>query len=325
MKLILLPLILFGLCCNPLTAKEIEGKNLPSYSINKVSTDQTLKKTETAYIFTCLDPSGKKIIQNIKYSFNGQEKTETPDAEGKIKLKVKSGKYKFQFFLDPGHEEIYTDSIKGKGKTKTEITLSFKDATMYMIEDKPVIYLYPTAETDVSVKLDLVGEMLFTYPKYNNGWDVKAYPDGTLLQNGQTYSYLFWEGKSEIKNKDVDLASGFMVKSSDLLNFLEEKLDSMNLSSKEKQDFITYWYPRMNVNSVNYIHFMFNEAYNKYAKLNVEPKPDNLFRVFMVWSKISNANGVYIKPQTIQKLNRTGFSVVEWGGAEVDYFLEETN
>ncbi len=46
--------------------------------------------------------------------------------------------------------------------------------------EKPVIYLYPTEETEVSVKLNLDGDLTCTYPAYNNGWSVTATPDGTL-------------------------------------------------------------------------------------------------------------------------------------------------
>ena len=59
---------------------------------------------------------------------------------------------------------------------------------------KPVIYLYPEEETQVTVKLDYAGELTCTYPAYDDGWTVTAQPDGTLTDAaGQTYSYLFWE------------------------------------------------------------------------------------------------------------------------------------
>ena len=45
---------------------------------------------------------------------------------------------------------------------------------------KPVIYLYPEAETDVTVTLDYDGELTCTYPAYADGWTVSARPDGTL-------------------------------------------------------------------------------------------------------------------------------------------------
>ena len=44
---------------------------------------------------------------------------------------------------------------------------------------KPVIYLYPEEETQVSVQLALDGGLTCTYPAYQNGWTVTAAPDGT--------------------------------------------------------------------------------------------------------------------------------------------------
>ena len=51
---------------------------------------------------------------------------------------------------------------------------------------KPVIYLYPEEETNVTVKLDYNGELTCTYPKSDGTWRVTAKPDGTLIdENGQ--------------------------------------------------------------------------------------------------------------------------------------------
>ena len=41
---------------------------------------------------------------------------------------------------------------------------------------KPVIYLYPEQEEDVSVELDYVGDLTCTYPEYNGKWNVTAQP-----------------------------------------------------------------------------------------------------------------------------------------------------
>ena len=57
---------------------------------------------------------------------------------------------------------------------------------------KPVIYLYPEEETDVSVTLAYDGTLTCTYPNYKTGWHVSAKPDGTLTdEDGQTYNYLY--------------------------------------------------------------------------------------------------------------------------------------
>ena len=45
---------------------------------------------------------------------------------------------------------------------------------------KPVIYLYPKEEMEVTVRLELDGNLTCTYPAYDEGWTVTARPDGTL-------------------------------------------------------------------------------------------------------------------------------------------------
>ena len=56
----------------------------------------------------------------------------------------------------------------------------FRNSAAYTTNEKPVIYLYPEQEQDVSVRLDYDGKLTCTYPEYDDGWDVTAAPDGTL-------------------------------------------------------------------------------------------------------------------------------------------------
>ena len=65
--------------------------------------------------------------------------------------------------------------------------------------EKPVIYLYPTEEIEVTVKLDFKGKLNFIYPNFNSeldAWYIEAHPDGTLINiaDGKEYPYLFWDG-----------------------------------------------------------------------------------------------------------------------------------
>lgn len=64
------------------------------------------------------------------------------------------------------------------------------------VSAKPVIYLYPEQETDVTVQLDHDGPLTATYPAYADGWSIQAAPDGTLTdpETGRMYYCLFWEG-----------------------------------------------------------------------------------------------------------------------------------
>ena len=177
---------------------------------------------------------------------------------------------------------------------------------------KPVIYLYPETATEVSVKLDLDGELTCTYPAYNEGWKVEAYPSGLLKdENGIEYNYLYWEG---FLDASYDFSQGFCIKGEDTAKFLEDALEKLGLNRKEANEFIVYWLPLMQENSYNVISFQ-TEVYCEAAELLVNPAPDTLIRVFMTY-KVSDEY-VEIEAQELSAPERNGFVVVEWGGAKV--------
>ena len=177
---------------------------------------------------------------------------------------------------------------------------------------KPVIYLYPQEETEVSVELDYDGELTCTYPAYEDGWRVTAFPDGTLTdERGQTYQYLYWEG---VGGEGYDFSSGFCVPGGETAAFLEDALETLGLTRREANEFIVYWLPRMEQNPYNLIAFQ-QEAYTEVAKLTVTPQPDSLLRVFMAWKPLERP--VDIPAQILPAFERHGFALVEWGGAQI--------
>ena len=182
------------------------------------------------------------------------------------------------------------------------------------VEKKPVIYLYPKEEEVIDVKLEYKGQLTVTYPEYKDGWKVKAKPDGTLinLEDNKEYSYLFWEGISDL---DYDISEGFVVKNEDTADFLQEKLEFIGLTPKEYNEFIVYWLPILQESEYNLISFA-GEKYDEYAKLNISPKPDSILRVMMVYQPLKNP--IEIKEQKIEQFSREGFTVIEWGGTKVD-------
>ena len=176
---------------------------------------------------------------------------------------------------------------------------------------KPVIYLYPEETTDVSVEVNC--DLTVTYPNYDDGWKVTAQPNGTLSHyaDGREYSYLFWEGDGY---GEMDFSAGFVVKGEDTVSFLQDKLSEMGMLPKEYNEFIVYWLPYMQDNDYNLISFQWDN-YAESAELNITPEPDNMLRVFMAFKGIEEP--VEVPEQDLPVLNRTGFTVVEWGGTEV--------
>ena len=181
---------------------------------------------------------------------------------------------------------------------------------------KPVIYLYPEAETDVTVRLDYKGRLTCTSPAPDpdGAWRVTARPDGTLTDNqGWEYSYLFWEGASD--GNPPDFSRGFVVRGSDTAAFLREKLAYMGLTPREYNEFIVYWLPRMQDNPWNLIAFQ-GKNYTDSAPLTVTPRPESVLRVFMAYRPLNAP--ISVLPQELTPFVRKGFTFVEWGGQGPD-------
>lgn len=181
---------------------------------------------------------------------------------------------------------------------------------------KPVIYLYPAQATQVSVNLDFTrGPVVVEYPKREGGaWKVEAQPDGRLLVGGKEYPYLFWEAKPTTPYQ-FDQTEGFCLGKEEFVPFFEEKLKFLGLNDREITDFITYWYPLMKSNQYTYVNFL-GQEYLDSAKLTVSPAPETSIRVFVVFR--SMAQKANLKPQELVKGQRNGFTLVEWGGSNLD-------
>ena len=184
----------------------------------------------------------------------------------------------------------------------------------YCLNRKPVIYLYPEKAMDISVQLDLkIGKFLTVYPKFNekNTWKVNAEPNGNIKMNNKIYPYLFWEAESYILNETKE---GFIVKNEDAETFLEEKLKILGLNDKESTDFITYWLPVLIKNKLSLCAFQKEKFFDNY-KLNINPAPDTLIRIFLCIKKIEAP--INVKEQELKSMNRKGFTVIEWGGTNI--------
>lgn len=216
---------------------------------------------------------------------------------------------------DYGGMELTYDGKDGTAPVEYIYGASYLHWTSYeeeIIAYKPVIYLYPEEETEVSVGLDYHGELICTYPEYKNGWTVTAQPDGTLTDaSGQSYNYLYWEGKGPA---EYDFSKGFCVKGEDTAAFLENALEKLGLTRKEANEFIVFWLPMMQENPYNIIAFQ-TEAYTETAPLSITPSPDTLLRVYMAW--YGSETAIDIEPQELTAPERSGFTVVEWGGSKV--------
>lgn len=179
------------------------------------------------------------------------------------------------------------------------------------VDYKPIIYLYPTEEINITVKLGYKNKLTSTYPKYVDGWEVIAKPDGTLIDKntGRELYSLYWEGKH---TEPINMNEGFVVKGEDSIKFLEEKLAILGLNEKEAEEFIIYWLPKLEENKYNYIRFASIDEINENMPLEFSIEPDTIIRVLMQYKALDNP--ISVKEQVLETQSRVGFTVVEWGG-----------
>ena len=176
---------------------------------------------------------------------------------------------------------------------------------------KPIIYLYPTAKTQVNVVLWNTESLSHTYPKYNlsKWWNVVAEPNGDLkdIETWRKLYALYREWKSD---NEVSFDEWFLVEWKNIISFLEEKLSILWLNEREAEEFIVYWLPQMEDNEWNIIRFETIEEQNENMSLKIEPKPDTLIRVMMDWKVIDGP--IKIPEQQLTTPERNWFTVVEW-------------
>lgn len=279
-------------------------------SLNKNFTSNDIEKidfTKNNYVLIVIksDPCSEYNVTPTDYKINGN----------KIDVEI-------QYDADCGacaQEYIYYLLKVDKNMTYASINLNYQVLTRNYcdpnVAKKPIIYLYPEEETNVLVKLGNDNFLTTTYPKYNNGWSVYAYPNGKLIDNktGRELYGLYWEGNNHnTKVKD----EGFIVEGKDSIDFLEEKLSILGLTEREANEFIIYWLPELEKNKYNYIRFETEEEINNYMPLDITPTPDTTIRVIMDYKPLNKE--IKVKEQTLATKERKGFTVVEWGGSKIN-------
>ncbi|NOQ75315.1 MAG: hypothetical protein GQ574_25110 [Crocinitomix sp.] len=186
---------------------------------------------------------------------------------------------------------------------------------------KPVIYLYSDVAINVSLDLDYLGDLTFTYPVYNEGWNVNVDSNGISDPlTERAYPYLFWEGDMddlEYEKKDGSL-EGQMIACDTLVEFLENQLTAIGLNRQEQTDFITFWVPKMANSEYVFVQFLLDDLYaNKVAELTVNPKPESLKRVYLLFTEFDEIPDLWFTPQVFESFQRNGFTLIEWGGSEI--------
>ena len=200
--------------------------------------------------------------------------------------------------------------VTGSSSTGTGIDYSSSGS---MELRKPIIYLYPTATTSISVQLQKPENFTATYSLYGDGWRVTAQPDGKLSDaSGKQYYALYWEGKDTSPH---DFSTGFYVTKDTAAHVLEKQLTKIGLNSRERNEFMIYWLPVLRDIGQSVIHFRLTDELQSQNKLTISPAPDSLLRIAMDIKPVRRP--VVLPAQKLDSFERKGFAVVEWGGRVV--------
>ena len=133
--------------------------------------------------------------------------------------------------------------------------------------------------------------------------------------SGKKLYALYYESKNIKKYNDESLKEGFVVARDDVEEFLDEKLSTLGLNYKEREEFITYWANSLEEKPYAFIRFQTRAEIDRNMGLEVTPRPDTTIRIMMEYKPLNRR--VKVEEQQLQKATREGFVVVEWGGTEI--------
>ena len=175
---------------------------------------------------------------------------------------------------------------------------------------KPVVYLYPETDTQVTVKV--AADITKSEPLYpNNGWTVLAKPNGQLTYQGKSFPNLFWEGLGHgyYPNKSQ---YGTLVTQDKLVSTLYSQLKAQGLNEQESADFMEFWTSRLPKDPYVRLTWLNTRDMDILAPLDVSPRPDTSIRVFLEFEGYQTP--VKLLPQKLTSVPRKGFTLIEWGG-----------
>ncbi|EQB55333.1 ubiquitin family protein [Colletotrichum gloeosporioides Cg-14] len=235
---------------------------------------------------------------------------------------------------------------------------------------KPAIYLMSPAKLSavtVDVTLTKHWEFSILYPivepailsgKSRAKWQVSVSPDGTLETleaSGPNLecSYLFWEAEAIAGDSIApELVADFpfnpqrpllcfegptalILSFDDFLPYLDKVLQTLTLTPAMRTEFIVYWLPKFikirDRGQDIAFDFVPQSDFQKVAHLEIEPRPDTVARVFLIFRgtfKQTHGQKTLAELEDIDWSARIGidvagmkdagtFRALEWGGMEV--------
>ncbi len=191
---------------------------------------------------------------------------------------------------------------------KTLVSLERLILRDIMVE-KPAVYIYPEHPGRFQVSLEFGAGIRLTAsePEYGDGWEVAVDSAGRI---DGTWDYLFYEIAMRGAPR---IPVGWCLPWDGLTAGLESIITDLGLVASEKEDFLTYWMSRLPRREFYEINPVTGADLEAWVKLKVVPTPDSNLRFWLFFRGIDEA--VELQEPVIPAFERTGTTVVEWGGA----------
>ncbi|MEN8006554.1 MAG: carboxypeptidase-like regulatory domain-containing protein [Candidatus Krumholzibacteriota bacterium] len=299
-----------------LTVEENSLGNQARLSLQEMDVAGTIAGEVFHEVYTNLVPADSTTVTLFRYESVNFVRTDetTTDATGEFflgdvgtgnytvkALKVFSPDAPFPLYMSAESKAFFCD-----GKTLVSLErLILRDV---MVE-KPAVYLYPEQPGRFQVALEFGPGIRLTAsePEYGGGWDVTV--DAAGLIDG-TWDYLFYE----IAMRGAPRISvGWCLAWDDLTAGLEAIITDLGLVAAEKEDFLAYWRSRLPRRDYYEINPVMGADLDSWVKLEVDPAPESVLRFWLFFQGRDEA--VDLPAPVIPAFERTGTTVVEWGGA----------
>ncbi|MDP2808449.1 MAG: carboxypeptidase-like regulatory domain-containing protein [bacterium] len=296
----------FFVGCVSTSSKQAALPPVTPESLVPVITDSTSSGRITGIV---LDEETKKPLPGAVVTILGTKLGANTDLDGNYTIvNVRVGTYAIQAKM-MGFDPQTITGIKVVYRTATPINFKLNPKIIEMegtVVKKPNIYLYPTKQETLTIQVT-PGKITTSIPNYNTGWNVVVAPGGRI---NETYDFLFYEATVDF-NFTLDV--GWVLQSSDFDRRMNEILVNIGLNDKERQDFMDYWPKRMDWKKKYCItYYLKRSEIDKAVPLTISKTPESLLRAFFKFVP-TDAPKVISEPK-IEKFQRKGFTVVEWGG-----------
>ncbi len=234
------------------------------------------------------------------------------DADGVYSLTVPPMTLYIEAYTYEGCWSISTEVTTEECETST-VDIEIRDCD---IADKPNLYVYPEADTPMTVRIDLdprqrIVAAIPDYPK--RGWQGIAHVDGTWTPRGmlEREPFLFYEVSLvpwQSRSLQREVGWCIPVGGEAAVSIMAELLGEYGFNAAEREDFVEGW-----------IHDLPPaDSYAVYPQLDVEPMAHIVMSpalpVDRVWFVVDDGAGCHpMWAPEVVPFDRTGGHAVEWG------------